>query len=114
MDEKEYQRKYRADNSERLKFLKKRWDAKPENMVRNRLRKLGLPLELAEFVLNHSGFCDICGDPPKWKTLHIDHDHDTNRFRGLICAHCNQGLGHFRDDVVLLDKAKQYLSSFSL
>jgi len=50
--------------------------------------------------------CVICGAS---ETLVVDHDHKTGQIRGLLCNHCNRGLGHFRDDPVLLEFAAQYL-----
>lgn len=50
--------------------------------------------------------CVICGSNEK---LVIDHDHKTNKIRGLLCNHCNRGLGHFRDDPMLLEFAAMYI-----
>ena len=50
--------------------------------------------------------CVICGAEEK---LVVDHDHKTGKIRGLLCNHCNRGLGHFRDDPTLLEFAAQYL-----
>jgi len=50
--------------------------------------------------------CVICGDNGK---LVVDHDHQTGQVRGMLCNHCNRGLGHFRDDPTLLEFAAQYL-----
>lgn len=43
------------------------------------------------------------------RTCHIDHDHNTGIVRGLLCSECNLGLGKFKDNKMLLEKAKEYL-----
>ncbi len=50
--------------------------------------------------------CVICGDKGK---LVVDHDHVTGKIRGMLCNHCNRGLGHFRDNPMFLEFAAQYL-----
>lgn len=57
-------------------------------------------------IKNTTEECVICGSKEK---LVIDHDHKTQKFRGMLCNHCNRGLGHFRDDPLLLEFAAQYL-----
>jgi hypothetical protein len=52
--------------------------------------------------------CDICGAVQH--KLCVDHDHVTHQIRGLLCSHCNRGLGHFRDNPILLRRAIGYLS----
>ena len=40
----------------------------------------------------------------------VDHDHDTDKFRGHICHNCNRGLGVFQDNIERLERAIKYLS----
>lgn len=60
---------------------------------------------LAE-LKNATSECVICGSE---ETLVVDHDHNTGLVRGMLCNRCNLGLGHFRDDPLLLEFAAQYL-----
>lgn len=53
------------------------------------------------------GLCAVCRIAP---AAHVDHDHATGRVRGLLCFNCNGGLGQFRDDVKVMQRAIRYLS----
>jgi hypothetical protein len=63
------------------------------------------------------GVCGICKGGPgetrdgKVREWHTDHDHETKVFRGVLCASCNTGIGHFGDDVVKLSAAIGYLEA---
>lgn len=61
--------------------------------------------------MEQDGKCAICGKVEENCKLALDHDHETNEARGLLCRHCNMGLGFFRDNSGLLDKAMEYLKS---
>ena len=50
--------------------------------------------------------CQICG---KKEDLVVDHNHKTNVVRGILCNHCNRGIGHFLDNESLLKLAIKYL-----
>ena len=58
-------------------------------------------------IKNSTTECVICGGK---EPLVVDHDHKTGRVRGMLCNHCNRGLGHFKDDPELLMFAAQYLT----
>jgi hypothetical protein len=65
------------------------------------------------------GGCAICKGAPtgRWKRFFIDHDHSCcpgktscgKCVRGLICHHCNTGIGHLKDSADLCRAAAQYL-----
>jgi hypothetical protein len=40
----------------------------------------------------------------------LDHDHVTGEIRGWICDSCNTGLGRFKDNPILLERAILYLN----
>ena len=46
--------------------------------------------------------------------LVVDHCHTTGQARALLCAPCNWGLGHFRDDTTVLRKAIAYLETHAI
>lgn len=56
--------------------------------------------------------CDCCGRDPSSRSkgkLLMDHDHETNKFRGWICDLCNLGIGKLGDNLEGLLKAVKYL-----
>ena len=61
-------------------------------------RKFGITLETYTAMLeSQGGVCDICGSPPTTRSLAVDHDHETGAVRGLLCHHCNLGIGNFQE-----------------
>jgi hypothetical protein len=53
------------------------------------------------------GCCAICKRPQE--LLHVDHCHETSVIRGLLCETCNRALGSFKDNVLFLKAAIEYL-----
>ena len=39
----------------------------------------------------------------------VDHDHSTNKVRGLLCTDCNTAIGHFAEDGMRMLAAAKYL-----
>ncbi len=79
-------------------------------------RKYGITLaEYGTMLEAQCGVCAICGLPEtetnsigtKW--LSVDHDHKTNKVRGLLCGKCNQALGCFKDNKDIMLSAILYL-----
>lgn len=54
--------------------------------------------------------CWICASTPKTRRLHLDHDHATMTFRGLLCFRCNNGLPYWATSE-WLRAAADYLDS---
>lgn len=74
--------------------------------------KFGLNLDDYERMLAaQDGGCAVCGKEPVGKRLHIDHDHDTDEVRGLLCHQCNLALGCVGDDVERLMSLAAYVLS---
>ena len=79
--------------------------------------KYGLSLKDYQSLLDkQNGLCAICKQPEtsksrsgKLKSLAVDHCHITGKVRGLLCHHCNTGIGKLKDNVELLESAIKYL-----
>lgn len=80
--------------------------------ARNIQRLYGLTrAEYDAMVIAQGGVCAVCGRGPQRTELCIDHDHETGRVRGLLCQHCNRGLGLLGDDATLMRKLADYVDA---
>jgi hypothetical protein len=60
--------------------------------------------------------CPICEKgsiPDVTANLVIDHNHDNGKAREWLCDSCNTGLGRFKDNEALLEKAIRYLKKYN-
>ena len=66
--------------------------------------------EYARLLERQGGGCAICGNPPKegGRRLHVDHNHRTNRVRGLLCFRCNRALPTYAT-AEWLENARRYV-----
>ena len=86
-----------------------------EKLDKARIRNYGVTREeFDQMIKDQDGSCEICKLPfvPN-KTPHVDHCHTTNRIRGLLCNHCNRGLGGFRDSIKIMQSAQEYIKKYS-
>ena len=88
----------------------------PENDRVWRLRnRYGLtPEEYDQMHAEQDGKCAICGRTPaeaggRWGRLVVDHSHETDEVRGLLCASCNNAIGLLQDDPEIIMSAAAYL-----
>lgn len=76
---------------------------------KHELKKYGLTIESYEELLTkQEGRCAVCRHEVEG-LLHVDHDHETGRVRGLLCRECNRGIGLLGDSLEILESAVQYL-----
>ena len=84
---------------------------------KNNLKKYGITPEIYQQLFKQQeGKCAICSSSEvsvarRSYNLFVDHDHGTGKVRGLLCHHCNTGLGHYRDNTETLQKAIEYLNA---
>jgi hypothetical protein len=95
--------------SNQCRFLKNR-------RVRLRRKNLKLQITKSEYkrlLAAQNGICAICGSSKGSKFQNnkfaVDHCHQTNRVRGLLCSPCNLAIGLMRDSPELLERAIKYL-----
>jgi hypothetical protein len=90
---------------------------RPQRLEINKRSKFktqyGMSLEdYAEMLERQGGVCAFCGTTEIrgfGKQLAVDHCHDFNRVRGILCGNCNRGIGNFNHDPALLAAAAEYL-----
>ena len=95
------------------RWLKRNRAKKTEWAYFDRLKKVfGLSRgQHAQMLVEQDHKCAICGmsAAESKRRFAVDHDHETNQVRGLLCHHCNTGLGAFMDTPDLLQRAIDYL-----
>lgn len=119
-------RRYRADpareiervrdwqqaNSEHLRAYRREYrkGRKVQDREGHLRRKFGITQgDYERMLAEQGGGCAICGRPPGRVSLHVDHDHESGRVRGLLCVSCNNALGQLQESHDLLVEAMRYL-----
>lgn len=127
----EYRRRYYAANKEKWKLdhqqnreqrlaqRRAKYRHDPEVKKGQDLKRqfgIGMPDYFA-MLASQGGVCAVClgserSIDPRTKEkrmLAVDHCHKTGRVRGLLCSHCNRGIGMLKDSPTLLRAALNYL-----
>ena len=106
---KELQKLYRDDPVKRKaskKYHRKYWLMKQFGIT---------PDDYDRMLKDQNSCCAICGSDKsgnRSKNFMVDHNHETGKVRGLLCYRCNQAIGAFKDNSILLRKAADYLETF--
>lgn len=94
-------RKWREDHPDKVRTYWRRAALK---------RLYGITIEEYDQLLaDQGGGCGICGQlNSNVRMMHVDHDHETGKVRGILCLHCNVGIGQLRHSVEILESAIEY------
>jgi len=102
---------------ERLRLSQKKWALKNKHIIEDKriLRKYGISLDdYNNLFEKQNGCCTICQTHQMdlKKKLVIDHNHESGKVRGLLCAPCNMALGLLKDNSTTLLKASNYVAEY--
>ena len=56
------------------------------------------------------GKCEICGD--EYDVLCVDHNHETEEIRGLLCTQCNLSIEGFKESPNIMKNAIKYITKY--
>ena len=109
--------KYAEDEEYREKLRAKARDYTKRNTRKRKMQRIAQKYNMTELeyenLLKKQNYkCAICGMSILENSnddLYVDHNHETNKVRGLLCSNCNFGLGQFKDSILNLQKAIKYL-----
>jgi len=104
-------KQYYKNNKESIKKYRQEKNIKEEVYRVKNLSKFGISIEEYQDIYDkQNGSCAICNNVcVTGRRLAVDHDHTTNKVRGLLCGKCNMAIGLMRDDIYLLKKSIIYL-----
>jgi hypothetical protein len=83
-----------------------------DRTINRRIAQFGINEEQYNKILEDvEGRCEICNrhNTELKRSLCIDHCHETNNIRGLLCNDCNVAIGRFNDNIDSLLGAIKYL-----
>ena len=109
----EYNKEYfsREENKQKEKERLRKRREDPEYIEKKkrsdflrRLKNYGISEEF--YIEECEKGCQICGLKER---LHIDHCHETSKYRGILCGKCNNALGLFNDNPDLIINALEYI-----
>lgn len=88
------------------------------NRVKNSELKTGYGITLEDYnklLVSQNNVCAICHRTEtsklngKVKLLSVDHNHSTDKVRGLLCGKCNSALGLLDEDLTIISNLVIYI-----
>lgn len=107
------------NNPQLHRQLKRNWVAKnkqktKESKHKSNLKRYGLTVEDYNILLaKQNNSCAVCLSKTSKRPssrLVVDHDHKTNKVRGILCSNCNVALGLLEDSLELINNLHRYLN----
>lgn len=85
---------------------------------KHKLRKIYnlTPEDYFKMTELQNNLCAICDRPERdkhRKILSVDHNHKTNKVRGLLCHKCNAAIGYLGEDISIILNAANYLFKYA-
>jgi len=113
----EYDKKWQKKNREKVLAYRKKYAEKHPQIVKNGQLKnrFGITLvEYNQFLHKQNNKCALCFIDQQncSKAFAVDHNHITGKIRGLLCHPCNVGLGCFKENLLVLENAINYLKKW--
>ena len=104
--------KRQKDNTKYLEYerkpeVKRKW----KNLELKRKYNITLD-EFEQMKIDQYNKCMICKKEESHKQkrgLSVDHCHETNKVRGLLCHRCNCAIGMVKEDIIILNNIITYL-----
>ena len=98
----EYKAKYYQDNKPRIsKRQEEQYD--PDMTLQ----------DYADLLEYQGGGCAICGvkEDQSYDHMPVDHCSKTGKVRGILCSHCNRGIGLFEHNADMMNDAIEYMKN---
>ncbi|MHA2123226.1 MAG: endonuclease domain-containing protein [Promethearchaeota archaeon] len=117
-----YASKYYNNNKEKAKESNRKWKNRNKNKInekrRKKIKRRLEPYDISfekfhQMLNNQNNKCLICNRNFDYRSRStrptIDHNHYTNKIRGLLCFKCNIGISMFNENIDILKHAIGYI-----
>ncbi len=107
--------KCKTCHSKYLKDRRSNPEIKKKDAIRHswymKERRYGITEEMHQFILkSQNNQCAICLEDINGLG-NIDHCHNSQKVRGILCRNCNSAIGQFEDNIERLKSAISYLKA---
>ena len=114
-EKKQYHKEYREKHRDKMRQYAKKYRDAHKDMPSHLMRKYGITVEDKQRMWDEQkGICAVCGTALIAvfdRDCCVDHDHKTNKVRGLIHWYCNIIVGVAEAKPLLLEQIYKYLDS---